>query len=177
MPTRTPDIPALNMPASGLGTATNEGYYDKWAVVSGIAGGCVLRIVGNKADGDYENVGLEDITADGWYEIPQPCDNVKVNRTTAGTGTLATVFADVGLVDVLFTGDDAGCVMYVNGSAIGANGTAATMLDIVKWIIGMRVDGSFHTTGCKYGDVWIGNAKLVAGDATALHAYRLAVYG
>jgi hypothetical protein len=84
---------ALNVPATQTqGSPTLvENLTAKYVQVTGIAGGCVVRIQGSLDGTNFFNIGAADINADGLQALPETVSHVRVDRKTVGTGTPSVV--------------------------------------------------------------------------------------
>jgi hypothetical protein len=77
---------------TGAGTITPcRNHIDKWVQVAAIAGGCTLKIEGTIDGSNFVQSGA-DIVANGVYEVPEAFDQIRVNRSVAGTGNPTVKF-------------------------------------------------------------------------------------
>ena len=84
----------LNVVQNGPGPGslfTTRHFVDKWIQVHGIAGGCVLQVLGTLDGSNFVQSGAN-ITADGAYEIPEGFISIEINRSVQGTGNPTVAF-------------------------------------------------------------------------------------
>lgn len=81
-----------------------------------------------------------------------------------------------GLIDILFTWTGSDAELYIDGSLVDSDTTDEVIANMERWAIGGYDDTSLCPDDTIFGEVRISNQHLVAGDATAFHAYRTAYY-
>ncbi len=124
--------------------------------------GSLEMLIGGTDDGTNNDVGIR----------LSPTAITCIRRSDAA-GNLVTAFTTQTLVNVMCTWDANGCDWYFNGVYSGTNATAAaSSTGITRWTVGMHVDHvQYLLSNSKWGDIFVGTGKKVAGDAATLNTF------